>query len=212
MEWVCSLPDKIWDAFDTSVRKALEDFAKFVDGREGAGENKSLLGPGKLSREVLKSLTSDINLDYDFLEWLSNDINTNSNSAIAFCYATDTWDGELRDTFIEKISSIKKPGLTKLVVFLNIGKFVFRDDSDSRLDTYITSVADPKTGVDYRGSHYSLVVHDFNSGVSSYCDTYGWRSPVVLQSVMEACVKQFQQIFPDLPQITNHIAIPNPKI
>ena len=43
MEWVCSLPDKIWDAFDTSVRKALEDFAKFVDGREGAGENKSLV-------------------------------------------------------------------------------------------------------------------------------------------------------------------------
>ena len=123
MEWLSKLSKAggTLAEFETRVQENVGEFVNFMEKED----DLAVLGTGNLPRSVLKTLINDRELDTDLVAWLVNDINLNSKNAFALSYSEHIFEGQLRETFLKQLSSVKKPALNKLIAFLNVGRSTF---------------------------------------------------------------------------------------
>ena len=139
MEWLIDLTKgdgALFRYFEFNYEEVfdiLHGFINFIEEDDADTGSRRGYGPGDLSRNVLKSLTGKEKLDDGFVSWMVENINRNSPNSLAFAYTEHVFDGKLIDGYLEKVSLISKEHISKLIVFLSVGKI-----PGGNGDTYIT--------------------------------------------------------------------------
>ena len=157
----------------------------------------------KLPIDTLKQLIPGRWITDTYVSWIISKLNEQVTDTFAFSYSeVVTEGGVLREQCIKHFQRKFEKHISPqtLIIFLNVGK-VPSVIGEARAGKTFVGMYTDMSGNIILPCHYALLVYNFETGISLYCDSLGWSKPVEL----EQNLGQFVTIL--TTKLTKHVHI-----
>ena len=142
-----------------------------------------------LKFDSIRGLVNNNCLTDDFLDHLSNKINSQSSSDV-FCFFYDRMDlntYDIAETVLNKYRDLDKNALRQLVMLCRVRNVVI---GDNQAFTHIGDFLTEGNEV-LAADHYVMLVFDSDFQTVTYCDSKGWKAPPDISNLILSVSETF---------------------